>query len=313
MPTKYFVTGGGGNLTCQLTHLLPVPGDQIVLFDIAERPVAPVAAGCRYVQGDVTSPQDVSRALDRHRPEWVLHMASLLSGASERDRRRAWQVNLASTFELLEAMLARGLRRIFFPSSLASYGVGVGDPLPEDAPQWPTGLYGMTKVACERLGVYCHERHGIDFRCLRLPIVLSPHTPAGAASSYASRAFVESATLGAYAFPVNPTTRASMMYVADALAGIVRLVSAPEEALSRRVYNIHSISPEARQIAAAIQARLPAARLTFAPDPLVVSLVESWPGTIIDDSSRRDWGWQPEFDLDRLAAAFLNELGVGKR
>jgi threonine 3-dehydrogenase len=309
MPRTYLITGGAGNLAGQLTFLLAERAEQVVLFDLAERPVAATAPRCRYHQGDLTRAEDLRRVLQEYRPDTVLHLASLLSGSCEQDRRRGWQVNCEGAFLLFEAACQAGVRQLFFPSSLAAYGGRLPDPLPEDYPQWPSGLYGVTKAAVERLGVYYHQRHGLDFRCLRLPVVISRFAPAGAASGYASRAFVEAATRRRFVFPVPPSTRVSTVYVGDALRGMVALLEAPAAVLSRRVYNIHSLAPSAGEIASAITARLPGVDIRFEPDPEVAALVQSWPARIIDDSARRDWGWRPEYDLSRLAAEMLQETG----
>ncbi len=244
----------------------------------------------------------------RHRPDVVVHLASLLSGSCERDRRLAWRVNCDGMLGLLELALEHGVGTLLFPSSIASYGGQLPNPLPEDEAQWPDGLYGVTKIAGERLGVYYQRAHGLDFRSLRLPIVVSRHAPPGAASAYASRAFIEAVEHGRYAFPVRPRACVSMMYVEDALQALVSLLEAPAARLSRRVYNVQSISPTAAEIATVIQSRLPHVTLTFDPHPTQADLVECWPRSMVDASARHDWGWQPRFDLETLADHFLEEL-----
>lgn len=308
MTRTYFITGGAGNLACQLSFVLPRSVGRIVLYDIAERPVANVDPRCCYVRGDLTRPEELLQQFRQHQPDVVLHLASLLSAGCEQDRPLAWRVNMDGCFAMFEAAVAAGVRRVFFPSSVASYGSPLPDPLPEEFPQWPTGLYGVTKVAAERLGLYYHHRHGLDFRCVRLPVVLSPYAPAGAASAYGSRAFIESVRAGRFVFRVRPTTRASVLYVRDALAALVGLVEAPEAALRRRVYNIFALAPSAQEIADVIAARLPGVDLSFDPDPATVALIESWPARIMDDSARRDWNWNPVDDLNRMADDFIAEL-----
>lgn len=308
MQSSWLITGGAGNLACQLSWLLAERADRIVLFDIAERPVAAVPDCCTYRRGDITKREDIDRVVAECRPATILHLASMLSGNCEADRARGWAVNMDGGFGLFEAAIAHGVKRLFFLSTLAVYGGQLPDPLPEDTPQWPQGLYGVTKVALERLGVYYFHKCGLDFRCLRLPVIVSRYAPQGAASAYASHAFVESARTGAFTFRVRPQTAVSTMYVKDALQAMVGLLKAPADRLTRRVYNIHAIAPTAKQIADAITQRLPGVRLTFAPDPAVVALIESWPAVIEDGSARRDWGWQPAYDLDRLANDLIGEL-----
>jgi threonine 3-dehydrogenase len=220
----------------------------------------------------------------------------------------AWKVNMDGSFLLFEAAVAAGVGRLLFPSTLATYGGKLPDPLPEDTPQWPQGLYGMTKVAVERLGVYYHHRFGLDFRGLRLPVIVSPYAPAGAASAYASHAFVQAFQKGAYTFQIRPQTAVSTMYVQDAIRAMVALLRAPAGQLGRRVYNIHALSPTAQEIADAVVGRLPQARLTFHPQPDVVNLIESWPKIIVDTSARQDWAWQPQYDLSRLADDMVLQL-----
>ncbi len=301
----YLITGGTGNLARQLAGLLAADGARVVLFDRAEPPAGSVG---QFVRGDVTRADDLDDALRQFQPRIVLHMASMLSGSCEQDRAAGWGVNVTATFHLFEALRRHGVQTLFFPSSLATYGNPAPDPLPPDHAQWPDGIYGVTKVTCERLGHYYHRAHGLDFRCLRLPMVISRFAPAGAASAYASRAFVEAVSTGRFTFRVNPSTACCTAYVQDVVAGIHRFIAAPASRLSRRVYNIHALAPTARELGEAIIARLSPMDIRFDPDPAVVRLIESWPKHVVDDDARHDWGWAPRYDLDALADHFIAEL-----
>ena len=308
MSETYFITGGAGNLACQLTFELVRDGSRVVLFDVAEGPRAQVAPGSEYIRGDLTQIDRVESLLKQHRGCTVLHFASLLSGSCDSDRSLAWRINMDGSFGLFEASLRTGVKTFFIPSTLATYGGNPPSPMSEDYPQWPGGLYGVTKVACERLGAYYHEKHGLDFRCLRLPVVISRDAPAGAASAYASRAFVEGVLEGSFTFRVNPHTRVSTMYVKDVLRAMVGLLRSPAENLTRRVYNIHAIAPTAAEIAETIRRRVPGVRFDFDPEPAVANLIESWPCVLDDASARRDWKWSMHYDLETLAADFISEL-----
>ena len=306
--TTCLITGGAGNLACQLGSLLARRFDQLVLLDVAPRPAARAPSAANYVQADLTDEPGLNALLGRHRPDVVVHLASLLSGGCEVDRARAWRVNADGTFFLLEAALRHGVRTVLFTSTVAAFGGELPDPLTEDVPQWPDGLYGVTKVACERLGVYYHRRHGLDFRCVRLPITVSPFAPPGAASAFASHAFIDAVRHGRFTFRVRPETRLAVVYVQDAIGAIAALLAAPAERLTRRVYNLHALTVTPRGIAAAIAQRLPATEFSFDPDPQIADLLASWPGVIDDARARKDWDWQPQFDLDRTADHILQEI-----
>lgn len=308
MGDTYLITGGAGNLACQLTYPLTQAGHRCILMDVATAPVTEPAPGSTLVHGDVTSAENVSALFEKHKPTVVVHFATLLSGQSEEDRKLAWEVNSDGAFAVLETAVTHGVRRLFFPSSVASYGGDLPNPVPEDFPQWPIGLYGATKVAIERLGDYYYHKHGLDFRCVRVPVVISAYAPQGAASAYASRAFIDSVRTGEYTFRVRPETRPSLIYVKDVVQMVVDLLQAPAECLTQRVYNIQALAPTAKELADAIESRVPSARIRFSTDPDISRLIDSWPIELMDKSARQDWGWNPEFDLQTMADDFIEEL-----
>ena len=308
MKEIWLITGGAGNLACQLTYRLAASDRTIVLFDIADQPVANTADGCKYIQGDISNPADIAHVFEHARPDVVVHFASLLSGRSESDRGLAWRVNMDGAFELFEQSLQYNVNRFFFPSSVASFGAPLPNPVPEDFPQWPIGFYGVTKACIERLGIYYHERHGLDFRCIRVPIVVSPWAHAGAASSYASMAFIESMRNGQFTFRVRPQSHPALIYIDDLTRAVVELCEAPAEQLTRRCYNVQALSPSSTDLAEAIRARIPNVEVTFETDPKIADLIDSWPVQFEDASARSDWGWTPQFDLDSMANDFTLRL-----
>ena len=308
MKKTTLITGGAGNLACQLSFELNGLADQVILMDIAKEPVTRTAEYCEYVQGNLSDREHLRQILQQHRPHTIVHFASLLSGSSEKNRQLAWEVNMDGAFDLFELALEFGVERFFFPSSLASYGGKLPSFLSEDTPQWSDGLYGVTKLAIERLGVYYQRQHGLDFRCLRLPVVVSPFAPTGAASSYASRVFVEAVEQGRYTFKVNPNTRASLMYVRDAINGIGDLMRASPDQLTKQVYNVHALSPSAEELADAVCKRISDVEIIYEPSQEVVTIVENWPDEIEDTSARKDWGWSPKFDLEAMADEMIARL-----
>ena len=309
MAERILILGGAGNLACQLSFDLIDAGYDVVLADITA-PIAPVADGCGFCRCDITNSAELCDLLMQVRPQSILHFASLLSGKSEQDRGAAWQVNMNGAFNVFEAALQFGVRQIIFPSSLAAFGGELPSNVSEEQATWPTGFYGVTKAAIETLGNYYHQQHGLDFRCIRLPIVVSEHAPAGAASAYVSRAFLESAQTGSFTFQVRPTTSPAVIYVQDVLRAICLLLAADEQQLTRRVYNLYAMSPQAQDVARVVCQNVPNASVRFEPDDALTQLIESWPSLIEDTSARTDWGWEPMFTLDEMASDFSRKLGV---
>jgi nucleoside-diphosphate-sugar epimerase len=238
----------------------------------------------------------------------VNHLAALLSGRCERDRHLGWKVNMTGTFSLMETVIRHRNPMVIFPSSVAAFGVELPSVLEDDTPQWPDGLYGVTKMAGERLGVYYHRQHGTDFRCLRMPITISRFAPPGAVSALASHAFIEAASRGQFIFPCRQETTMALIYVQDVLRAILDLLAVPAARLTRRVYNIHGFTASCRDLADAITRQLPNTTLQFQPDIKTVTLLESWPNRIDDSAARSDWDWEPKYDLERMAQHFIQEI-----
>ena len=159
--TRYLVTGAAGNLARLLVERLQASGKEVTGID-REPSVVP---GVRFEQADITDSARMAKLVDEVRPECILHMASLLTLSSEADPATAWRVNATASIELLRTAAERGVSRFFFPSTLATYAGELPDPLPEDHPQWPVTIYGVTKVAVERMGVYLWRTAGPRLPC----------------------------------------------------------------------------------------------------------------------------------------------------
>jgi threonine 3-dehydrogenase len=302
------ITGGAGNLACQLSWCLADRFEHVVLVDRAPAPAGQVSPASIFVQGDLLDGNLMDRVFGNYQPSAVIHLASLLSGSCEQDRSLAWRVNMDGTFMLLETALRHGTGPFLFASSVAAFGGQLPDVLTDETPQWPETLYGVTKMAAERLGCYYSGKHGLDFRCLRLPITISRHAPRGAASALASHAFIEAVHSGAFTFAARPDTKLAAIYIRDVLQAFGNLLSAPQSALNRRVYNISGFTTTPREIAAAIKSRLPQVVLEFNPEEEVDRMLSAWPGAIDDSAARRDWSWSPAWNIDRAADDFLGLL-----
>lgn len=82
---------------------------------------------------------------------WLLHCWDL--------PRSAFEVNVGGTFNVLEAMVNNGVKRLVYSSSASVYGDAIQEPMTEDHPYNNTNFYGATKIASEHLCRSFHHRH----------------------------------------------------------------------------------------------------------------------------------------------------------
>ena len=300
------ITGGNGNIARLLAKRLLKDSHSITCFDIANPSPESTVEGVAYITGDICDQPLLEKILKDSAPKIVFHLASLLSGSSEADRRRAFQVNAQSTFNLLELALTNGKPRIVLPGTGASYGSDIPPDVPEDQPQWPENIYGVTKILNERLGAYYTMTHGMDFRCLRPPLVLSPYAPPAALTAYASHAYVAAAKGEPFAFPVSPDIGMSTIYIEDLVDGFVQLAYAERSQLSRHAYNLHAFCPSAQEIADSIVKLKPDFQYSFEPNDVVENLLKTAAQVFQDASARQDWGWNPISDLDKCSRAMFD-------
>jgi len=91
----------------------------------------------------------------------------------------------------------------------------------------------------------------------------------------------------------------------DAITALLKLAAAPAEKLTRRVYNVTSFSLSAGEFRDWVLQSFPKAEITFVPDLRRQAIVDSWPEDMNDNDARRDWGWQPEYNLERSFKDYL--------
>lgn len=93
--------------------------------------------------------------------------------------RSAFEVNIGGTFNVLEACINNGVKRLVYSSSASVYGDAVTEPMIEDHPYNNDNFYGATKIAGEHMCRALHARYRgtekhFDFVGLRYMNVYGP-------------------------------------------------------------------------------------------------------------------------------------------
>lgn len=93
------------------------------------------------------------------RIDGVFHFAALWLLHCHEYPRAAFEVNIGGTFNVLEACINNGVKRLVYSSSASVYGDAVQEPMTEEHPFNNTNFYGATKIAGEQMCRSLYHRH----------------------------------------------------------------------------------------------------------------------------------------------------------
>jgi len=104
----------------------------------------------------------------------VFHFAALWLLQCHEFPRSAFDVNVRGTFNVMEACVKKGVRRLVYSSSASVYGDAVDEPMTEDHPFNNRNFYGATKIAGEAMLRAFHHRYALNYVGLRYMNVYGP-------------------------------------------------------------------------------------------------------------------------------------------
>lgn len=308
------ITGGTGFIGSQLARLAADQGQRPILLDPA--PPGPQLADlmdqAEYVRSSLNSLSSLLEIIRSHEVDSIFHLGGMLSVPSEQDPWSAFEVNIQGTYRVLEAARLGGVKQVLMASSIAVYGEDLSPgPVSETSVEHPTSMYGVGKVFGELLGKHYQRRFGLDFRAIRVPSVVGPHSMVPHMSIYNCWA-IEKPLLGKpYQILVEPETRCPVVYYKDVAQALWQLSQAPESAIKTRVYNINGVSPpySAGELAEAVRNAIPGAQLSFTPDPEINRMMSGIARLELDDSkAQAEWGWRAALDLPGMVCRFIEDF-----
>ncbi len=191
MTRRIIFTGGTGKAGRHMLPYLLEKGYSILNLDLKpfDHP------GINTLITDITDSGQVFNALTTHfgfggydegappkAPDAVVHFAAVPRVMIQPDN-TTFAANTVGTYNVIEAAMKLGVRKVIVASSETTYGVcfAEGDkdyhcfPLEEDYDSDPMDSYGLSKVVNEKTARAFAMRYGADIYALRIGNVIEPH------------------------------------------------------------------------------------------------------------------------------------------
>lgn len=180
---KLMVIGGAGLIGSHtVDKLLQEDVGEVVIYDNFARgreenlanALQDPRVSIHDVGGDILQTDILNAALKDRGIDGVFHLAALWLLQCHDFPRSAFNTNVAGTFNVMEACVNNGIKRLVWSSSASVYGDAVTDPMEEDHPFNNKNFYGATKICGEAMLRAFHHRYGLDYIGLRYMNVYGP-------------------------------------------------------------------------------------------------------------------------------------------
>lgn len=304
------MVGAGGQVGTELVEALREKrGDSnVIATDIREVPA--LASKGPFEILDIMDKAKLKDLCKTYAITEIYHLAAVLSAKGEQNPAFAWHLNMESLFYVLDTARELNIKKIFWPSSIAVFGPDTPrDNTPQATIANPNTVYGISKLAGERWCEYYHTQYGLDVRSIRYPGLIGYKSlPGGGTTDYAVEIFHSALKTNSYTCFLQDDATLPMMYMEDAIRATIELMEAPAEQLTvRSSYNVAGISFSPKEIAEEIKKHMPEFECRYEPD-FRQKIAESWPRSIDDSMARKEWNWQPKYDLATMTSDMLTQI-----
>jgi UDP-glucose 4-epimerase len=169
---KVAVTGGAGYIGSALVKRLVEDGNQVVSVDNLMNgdygSLKVLGLGSRAILhvADIRDEKNIEEIFKGS--DAIAHLAAVPGLVKcDENPEEATSINVYGTYRVLEAARRLDIGKVVFCSSAAVYGSPLELPVTESHPLRPLNLYGVTKLAGEKLTMAFWENYGIETICLR--------------------------------------------------------------------------------------------------------------------------------------------------
>ncbi|NMB88179.1 MAG: NAD(P)-dependent oxidoreductase [Chloroflexi bacterium] len=286
------VTGGSGFLGQAFCSCLVAAGEQVLdaSLNAVER------SGVVAVSADISQRETLEGLFRDYPIDTVVHLASLLHTDSYRNPRKAFDVNVTASANLLELAHQHSLKRFVFGSTIDMLGYRPPEAgkIDESSTVLPDDLYGETKRFIENLGQAYVQQYGVSFISARIPLLIGPGRPIST-SAWRMQIFnaLRSEEDTTIEFPFKPSEMMAMAHIQDIAEALTVLTRA--ENPQHAIYHFPNETLLLGDLGKNIERISPRAHATYGQ-----RMVDFCPPYLSWERFKNEFGFTPVSILDRL-------------
>ena len=263
---------------------------------------------CLFEFADVLNKEKIDLLVKKYKINTIYHLVAVLSANGEKNPYNSWKVNMESFQNIIEISINNKIKKVFWPSSIAVFGTESNLDLVSQNPSMnPETIYGVSKLAGEKLANYYFNKFQLDIRSLRYPGIITIDTlPGGGTTDYIIEMLNAAKKRTNYTCFLDKETRLPMMYIDDAIEAAIKLMSVDRKKLTiSSSYNVTGFSITPFELAEEIKSRGFDITVDYLAD-FRQKIANSWPKKIDDSIANKDWGWSSSFGLKETLDKVFN-------
>lgn len=261
---RVLVVGAKGFVGAELCRSLLARGHRVVALEPRTTPgrLADVAAEIEWCCGDAASSEAVLAAIGHSGVDAVYYGPFYRDAPHERNIERELQVMALGAWQVFNLARVLPLQRVLFPSSIAVHGHQLADEpaVDESSALRPHGIYGATKLLCERVGSELNELLGRRVvTSIRIPSVYGPGADVASRGVNIPAVAAARAVLGQVDY--TSAARLCVSHTQDTAEALATMLE--REHVEESVYELGGLDVSFGEIAAAVRTIVPSARTEF--------------------------------------------------
>lgn len=162
---KVLITGSEGFVG---QHLVKVLNKDFQVIGLYRTTPPPTLDRVEYVQGDILDSTAIFEILEKYQPEVIIHLAGIAKTWGN-DAKEVFDINFFGTLNIYTEVLKSKINpKIIFISSAEVYGKTENpENVSEDDLLMPINVYGVSKLAADRLSFQYAKSNGLNIIILR--------------------------------------------------------------------------------------------------------------------------------------------------